>query len=107
MPLRDESQWKSTSASYEGIQDLRRTCTEPDDSERMLAFALGSSPRAGNESLVRMLNSNVMQTILLCEVTVGPTRHHTSLRAALASGAAACATVVRVNLEVKTSSPKP
>ena len=91
--------------AHETIGALEKAPARPaadageDQNQRMLAFALGTHARAGEESLVRMLNSNIVQLILLCEMTVGPTRHYTNLSDALSSGQANCATVVRVNLE--------
>jgi len=88
--------------AHEAIGALEKAPALPadeDQNQRMLAFALGTHARAGEASLVRMLNSNIVQLILLCEMTVGPMRHYTNLSDALSSGQANCATVVRVNLE--------
>jgi hypothetical protein len=72
---------------------------EPNDVERLLAFAMGAHTRCGEKSLVRLLNDNVIRAILLCEITVGPTRHYSSLAAALSSSSVFCSTMVRIELE--------
>ena len=67
--------------------------------ERMVAFAMGMHTRLGKNSLVCTLNSNILHSILVCDLIVGPTRHFSSLHKALRSGHASCATVVRVRIE--------
>lgn len=78
---------------------LPSSVQEPDDNARLLAFAMGVHQGCGEKSLVRLLNDNVLRTILLCEITIGPTRHHTSLHSALSSSEASCSTVVRIQFE--------
>jgi hypothetical protein len=72
---------------------------EPNDADRLLAFAMGAHARCGEKSLVRLLNDNVIRTILLCEITVGPTRHYRHLAAALSSSSVLCSAMVRIELE--------
>jgi hypothetical protein len=72
---------------------------EVSERERMVAFAMGMHTRLGKNSLVCTLNSNILHSILVCDLIVGPTRHFSSLHKALRSGHASCATVVRVSIE--------
>jgi len=70
-----------------------------EQSDWILGFAMGLHTRLGSNSLVRILNNNIVQSILVCHLTVGPSNHFSNLSAALSSGQARSACTVRINLE--------